>query len=987
MKKPLYLIIPLCLLLTGTLFAQTPPANDLCANATILTASVDTSCVPITESFADALQEFAPSTCPGQDDSPSAFDIWYQFSATDATQIVDVTTLAQGGPGNGVGAVVVLYDACGGAELACANPTIIKFGPFTFVQSGLTRLTATNLTIGNNYFIRVYNYGDTLPAAGDDLFEICVHTAVDPPVNDTCTGATPLTVGTACVPTNGTLNGANQENPALACGAEAASNTAFDIWYSFTANQSNEIIEVATVTQNDGTAAVIEVYDNCSGTPLDCANPAIFPGFGGIPGTTSLNYNGYTIGNTYLVRVYHYGDAAAVQGDITICVYDAPPPPSNDICTNAIALTVLDTCNPTIGTLTSATEEMPSTACGADPASGTATDVWYSFQAINATQLIEVSPLVGQGGVAPVIELYDICAGAQLACANPTIIPGFGAIPGTTVLTATGLTPGTSYQVRVYHYGDNPATDGSMAICVYNAPPPPVNDTCSGAIALTVDAVCNPTTGSLESATEESPAEFCNTIQSTTATDVWYSFNPANSDEIVEVSSQDFDPIVIVYDACGGNLVDCANPDGSGTTMVPLSGLTPGNDYFVRVYSDGPLPGPGDFTICVYDLPATEPNDECADAILITQADSKVDCVPTPVSTVNATESAEVSFCGPNAIDDDVWYQFVATSTEVVASASAKSVSLTGVNIGFTMYRNSCSGQQSAECAGGAAGDSLLFRNLVIGDTYFLRTYTRNNTARGTYSLCVYKNIPAPRPANDTCSAAILVTATNSDTCITPLNGTLLGAIQENPVDSCNGQKASPSASDVWFKFTAVANAQDVEVRSQNVAAVVALYESNGADCGSFNVCQNPRLITIGPNTFGAPGTTKLKALGLTVGSSYFVRVFHYGAGVPANPNFTICVFRDSAATSGITDLNALEQSLSLYPNPTKDKIELSFSVSSKVNIRVMSLTGQLVFSENIDRVNGSYHKSIDLSSVAKGVYTIQIVTDKESITRKVIRE
>ena len=72
-------------------------------------------------------------------------------------------------------------------------------------------------------------------------------------------------------------------------------------------------------------------------------------------------------------------------------------------------------------------------------------------------------------------------------------------------------------------------------------------------------------------------------------------------------------------------------------------------------------------------------------------------------------------------------------------------------------------------------------------------------------------------------------------------------------------------------------------------------------------------------------------------------------------------------------DLNTMLP-LQVYPNPTSGLLNVSY-LSGKENtqINVIDITGRLVLSENKSSVEGINHSVIDLSTIAKGVYTLVI--------------
>jgi hypothetical protein len=113
-----------------------------------------------------------------------------------------------------------------------------------------------------------------------------------------CSSAPSLTVnsGTSCTsPTNGTTVGATQSSTSCAGTADD------DVWYSFVATQTSQIITVTPGTMSD---AVFQVYSGtCSGlTSLACIDNTL----GSSSETTTVT--SLTIGSTYYVRVHSYGD-------------------------------------------------------------------------------------------------------------------------------------------------------------------------------------------------------------------------------------------------------------------------------------------------------------------------------------------------------------------------------------------------------------------------------------------------------------------------------------------------------------------------------------------------------------------------------------------------------------------------------------------------------------------------------------------------------
>lgn len=186
------------------------------------------------------------------------------------------------------------------------------------------------------------------------------------------------------------------------------------------------------------------------------------------PGATSHSWtptasHATTAGRVFVGNLVSGTYEASDWSDQNFTVTSASPP-SNDSCANATTLTSGTSCNSIAGTVLNATASGLSKP-GCDGASSpNMFDVWYKFTAVATTQTITVDPAGSIGD--PVLSVYSSCNGSAIACGDS------GGTGGTEVLTVNGLSPGTTYYVRMYDYGTSePAgTEANFQICVTGTP-------------------------------------------------------------------------------------------------------------------------------------------------------------------------------------------------------------------------------------------------------------------------------------------------------------------------------------------------------------------------------------------------------------------------------------------------------------------------------------------------------------------------------------
>ncbi|MBD2714236.1 fibronectin type III domain-containing protein [Microvirga sp. STR05] len=845
-----------------TLAPPPAPANDECAGAISLSSS--TTCTPTAGSTLGATASTAAGTCVGNADD----DVWYSFVATNTSHTIRVVGAT------GFDAVVNLRSgACPGVNVgSCQDGS---------GDGGTETITATSLTVGATYYVRVFDY---YAGSGSGDFTICI------------------TNPSSCT-------------PPTAAGTNSVTQTSANVTFTASASATSYTV---TYTPAGGTATTV--------TPAPTASPVALTGL--------------TPGTAYSVSIVSNCAGGLTSSAVTTSFTTLSPPPANDDCANATAIA----CGQTLtGTTVGATNTgEPTTACGGTNTPSASPSVFYSFTGTGdivtvttcgAGTTIDTELFVYSGscGALTCVDgnddfsgcsanstasqvTFTSVAGTQYyfmvqrfsstsatgafslsltctpppTCAAPTGVaagsitqtgasisftpsatatsytatatPTTGSpvtVTGTaSPLVLTGLSSGTAYSVTVTSTCAGGLTATSTpAVTFTTLFPQPSNDDCATATALTSSTTCVTTTGTTIGATASTAAGAC---AGTADDDVWYSFVATNTSHTIRVvGATGFDAVVNLRSgACPGTTVgSCQDNTGSGgTETITATGLTVGDTYLVRVYSySSTAPttaASGGFTICITN-PAS-----CA--------------APTAASTNSVTQtSANVTFtASASATDYTVTYTPAGgTATTVSPNPTASPVALTGLTPG-TAYSVSI----VSNCAGGQTSSAV-------------------TTSFTTLS---------PPPANDDCANAIALTPGAAGAACSAISGTTTGATASTAAGTCVGT----ADDDVWYSFVATNTSHTIRVVGATGFDAVVNLRSGACPGTTVGSCQD--------NT-GSGGTETITATGLTVGDTYLVRVFEYFAG-SGSGSFTICVTTPAApvcnaptaaATNSVTQTSA----------------------------------------------------------------------------------
>jgi hypothetical protein len=78
---------------------------------------------------------------------------------------------------------------------------------------------------------------------------------------------------------------------------------------------------------------------------------------------------------------------------------------------------------------------------------------------------------------------------------------------------------------------------------------------------------------------------------------------------------------------------------------------------------------------------------------------------------------------------------------------------------------------------------------------------------------------------------------------------------------------------------------------------------------------------------------------------------------------------------------------LDIYPNPSSDVFNISFTSESiqDLRVRVMNVIGEVIALEDLQQFIGEYTKQINLEDNAKGIYFLEIETNDGIMNKKLV--
>jgi len=261
-------------------------------------------------------------------------------------------------------------------------------------------------------------------------------------------------------------------------------------------------------------------------------------------------------------------------------------------------------------------------------------------------------------------------------------------------------------------------------------------------------------------------------------------------------------------------------------------------------------------------------NDDCSGAVELFPSNT---CNPIDGDVGGTTQSVPAIWCDgwTGVADDDVWYKFTATET-----THAIQLGISGDWDPVIDIRSGGCDGTNIDCVNGTY---KLMTGLNIGETYYVRIYHWEATlpSNTAFTICLLDGlIPPP---NDDCSGAIeLIPSLDCNMVF----GDVANATESIPPITCNGWTGVAN-DDVWYRFTATDVTHTIILGILGTWDPVIDIRSGG--CNGTNIACGDT-----PNTV---------VTGLTIGETYYVRIYHWFLSQPSPTSFGICLVGPAPAT------------------------------------------------------------------------------------------
>ncbi len=623
---------------------------------------------------------------------------------------------------------------------------------------------------GETLYLRAFRFNN----ANGSAFDLCIWEP-DVPVNDLCADAISLSVGTEYDPQVYSSLYSTAENPEPAANPSCNFYQGGDVWFSFTVPSSGDF-RVAMSGNSwslySGTCGdFTELF--CDGNNNNFSDPSL-------------------AGETLYLRAFQFNSDQG--GDFELSVWE-PEVPANDLCSNAIVLSVPTSYAPQSYSSRFTTAENPEPAANPSCNFYQGGDVWFSFTV----------PVSGDFRVAMSGNSWSLYSGT---CGDFTEL----SCDGNNNNFSDPSLAGETLYLRAFQFNSDQGGDFELSVW---EPIIPANDDCADAIEITVGQTCSTADFSTLFTTSEStgiaPDPSCDFYN---GGDVWFTFTaPLSGNFRIELTGNSWS----LYTGSCSNFTEVRCDAGGVNFSDPDLG---GENLYLRAFRFNSDQG-ADFSLCIWEIDVPE-NNLCANATNIALSDS---CAYTSFTSRYSTAEGQGIASNPSCAfykGGDVWFTFSAPLSGQFSLNKANNTN--GGNTFFSFYNGTCGDFEEVLCSGDS---EISFNDPTLGgEVIYVRAFSFNNRSGADFDLCIINTTVAE---NDNCVDAISLEVGSSCTFETFNNFNTTEEAGIAPDPTCGIFQGS----DVWFSFEVPATGQ-FQINRNSISGNSFTYALYTGSCGSF---------------------------------------------------------------------------------------------------------------------------------------------------------
>ncbi len=875
------------------------------------------------------------------------YNRWFKFTATD--EAIKVTLKTGGSKGTMRYPFLTLWDN---------TLTEIDCDVYTSIHDNLEVLSVT-LTPGNDYFISVDNYFGANYAG---TFTLCI---TDDVGYDYKVSAETIAHNAGCS-SNGQYS-TEFGTPDESKGACADNGPNYNHWFKFTATTTDVEIELRTGGAEGTLRYPFLSLWTAGGTELACKR------YSEPYDDMKIQHAGLTVSNDYYISVDNYF-GVNYKGSFTLCIDDNITYDSdNQLGATVLAHNVGCSANGAYTTV-GGTADQSAGSCWVE---GPNYNKWFKFTATSTSAHINLKVGGAEGSMRyPYLALWDNTL-TQLNCVS------YNTPTEDLEIINESLTVSNDYYISVDNYSGAQYW-GTFTLCLDDAIAFN-NDHKDGAQVLTdFSDWCSPlATYTTFDGSADDAAASC--WYNGPNYNKWYKFTAPSTGISIKVKTGGSYgnmryAFVGLWDNASTQIACDVYSSPYDSVEILATNLIQGNDYYIAVDNYFGKNYKGSFTLCIDELS----NDYVAGAVTLAHnaGCSALDAY----SNANASADESKGSCWDNGPNENVWFKFVATTTEVHAILKMDD----GVNDleypYIALYDDNLTELDCKRYYDEDDSIEILYEGLTVSETYYIAVDNFDNVNYpGNFGICLFDNITW---TYDYYQGAIEFTDLN-DFCSTDAAYTSFGASADQAKGSCWDHGPTYNR---WFKFTATTTEIEITMKTGG---------SEGSLRYPFLALWDDGLTELSCARFTGPNSDiTIQNSSLSIGNTYYISADHWFDSDYCC-TFSMCISDDIVPKHGFEpghvwenqepDAVLNDRSIVLYPNPTQDQVFLQYrsfrKLAAEIDLVVHDIYGKELFRQTGTTVQPDDQLKIDLNGIAAGIYFMVITSANrdEQVVKKLV--